>query len=171
VQSFKVVYDSRKEINMEKPLAWFTEFSKWIAEAAGHPISFSFALLTIIVWAATGPLFDYSDTWQLVINTGTTIITFLMVFLIQNTQNRDGAAIQTKLDELIRASAAQNTYIGIEHLTEEELDELRKRCEARAKKLQGVKKAADAAEGAANRKAAQAADEATTGLLPFKPRK
>jgi low affinity Fe/Cu permease len=110
-----------------------------------------------------------------VINTGTTIVTFLMVFLIQNTQNRDGAAIQTKLDELIRASAAQNTFIGIEHLTEDELDELRKHCEARAKKLKGTKQAADqaadAAAGAANQKAAKAADEATSGLLPFKPRK
>jgi low affinity Fe/Cu permease len=94
-----------------------------------------------------------------------------MVFLIQNTQNRDGAAIQTKFDELIRASAAQNKYIGIEHLTEEELDELRKHCEMRAKKLRRAKQAADAAEGAVNEKAAKAADEATNGLLPFKPRK
>ena len=91
------------------------------------------SLLLIVVWAMTGPLFHYSDTWQLIINTGTTIVTFLMVFLIQNTQNRDGAAIQAKLDELIRASAAQNAYIGIEHLTEEELDVLRARCEARAR--------------------------------------
>jgi low affinity Fe/Cu permease len=83
VQCFNGVYDGGKEINMEKSLAWFTDFAKWIAEAAGHPISFSFALLTIIVWGASGPLFDYSDTWQLVINTGTTIVTFLMVFLIQ----------------------------------------------------------------------------------------
>jgi low affinity Fe/Cu permease len=119
----------------------------------------------------TGPFFNFSDTWQLVINTGTTIVTFLMVFLIQNTQNRDGAAIQTKLDELIRASAAQNKYIGIEHLTEDELDELRKHCEARAKKLKGAKQAAHAAEEIANQKAAKAADAATSGLLPFKPRK
>ena len=69
----------------------------------------------IVLWAATGPLFGFSDTWQLIVNTGTTIVTFLMVFLIQNTQNRDGAAIQTKLDELIRSSAAQNRYVGIEH--------------------------------------------------------
>jgi Low affinity iron permease len=73
-------YDAGKEINMEKPLAWFTEFSKWMAEAAGHPLSFTLALLTIIIWGDSGPLFGYSDTWQLVINTGTTIVTFLMVF-------------------------------------------------------------------------------------------
>jgi low affinity Fe/Cu permease len=149
----------------------FSNLAEHVAHATGKPITFALCVIVILLWAVTGPLFQFSDAWQLVINTGTTIVTFLMVFLIQNTQNRDGAAIQTKLDELIRASAAQNTYIGIEHLTEEELDELRKRCEARAKKLQGGKKAADAAEGAANRKAAQAADEATTGLLPFKPRK
>ncbi len=106
------------------------------------------------------PLFHYSDTWQLIINTGTTIVTFLMVFLIQNTQNRDGAAIQAKLDELIRASAAQNAYIGIEHLTEEELDSLRARCEARAKNFH-LGDAADAAEEAANAKAAAAARAAT----------
>jgi low affinity Fe/Cu permease len=77
----------------------------------------------------TGPLFGFSDTWQLIINTGTTIVTFLIVFLIQNTQNRDGAALQTKLDELIRATAASNKFIGIEHLTEQEVEEFRARCE------------------------------------------
>ncbi len=86
----------------------------------------------VVVWAASGPIFGFSDTWQLVINTGTTVVTFLMVFVIQNTQNREGAALQAKLDELIRASAAQNAFIGIEHLTEEELDEIRKECEERA---------------------------------------
>ena len=86
----------------------------------------------MIVWAITGPLFGYSDTWQLVINTGTTIVTFLMVFLIQNSQNRDGAAIQVKLDELIRVSTAQNSFVGIEHLTDEELEEIRNKCEQRA---------------------------------------
>src|SRR5215203_3432808 len=113
-------------------------FSYQATRATGTSVAFVVAVTVILLWAVTGPLFHFSDAWQLVINTGTTIVTFLMVFLIQNTQNRDGAAIQTKLDELIRASAAQNTFIGIEHLTEEELDELRKRCEARAKKLQGV---------------------------------
>jgi low affinity Fe/Cu permease len=111
---------------MEKPIAWFTEFSKWIAEAAGHPISFSFALLTIIVWAATGPLFDYSDTWQLVINTGTTIVTFLMVFLIQKTQNRDTETLHLKLDELIRVTkGARNMMLDLEHMDDESLKRLR----------------------------------------------
>ena len=111
---------------MTKPLAWFTDFSKWIAEAAGHPISFSFALLTVIVWAATGPMFDYSDTWQLVINTGTTIVTFLMVFLIQKTQNRDTQAMHLKLDELIRVTeGARNVMLDLEHLDDEKLQRLR----------------------------------------------
>jgi len=83
----------------------------------------------VVTWAATGPLAGYSDTWQLIINTGTTIITFLMVFLIQNTQNRDGGAIQAKLDELLRASEGQNAFIGIEHLPEEEVEEFRRKCE------------------------------------------
>jgi low affinity Fe/Cu permease len=87
----------------------------------------------VVVWSATGPLFHFSDTWQLVINTGTTIVTFLMVFLIQNSQNRDSAAIQVKLDELIRVSRARNAFIGIEHLIEAEIEELRKKSEARAK--------------------------------------
>src|SRR5690242_16340291 len=112
--------------------------------------------MLILVWAVTGPYFGFSDTWQLVINTGTTIVTFLMVFLIQNTQNRDGAAIQAKLDELIRASAAQNRYIGIEQLTEEELDELRHRCEARAR----AEAVADRAERVAGHKAKMAAERA-----------
>src|SRR5581483_270393 len=83
--------------------AWFTRFARWTAHTCGRPSAFLFAGLTIIVWACTGPLFGYSDTWQLVINTGTTIVTFLMVFLIQNTQNRDSAALHVKIDELIRA--------------------------------------------------------------------
>ena len=90
-----------------------------------------------LMWAVTGPAFGFSETWQLIVNTGTTIITFLMVFLIQNTQNRDGAAIQTKLDELIRVSKARNTLIGIEHLTEEELEEIRAKSESRAKGSEG----------------------------------
>ncbi len=147
-----------------------TDFAERVAHAAGHRITFSLCVLVVILWAVMGPIFHFSDAWQLVINTGTTIVTFLMVLLIQNTQNRDGAATQTKLDELIRTSTAQNTYIGIEHLTEQEMDELRKRCEARAEKLKGVKQATDMAQEAANQKAANAADEASNGLLPFKPR-
>jgi low affinity Fe/Cu permease len=86
----------------------------------------------VAVWAISGPIFHFSDTWQLVINTGTTIVTFLMVFLIQNSQNRDSAAIQVKLDELIRVGAARNSLVGIEHLSDEELEEIRNKCEARA---------------------------------------
>ena len=136
----------------------FSEIARGTACALGSSTAFVLACGTILVWAATGPIFRYSDTWQLIINTGTTIVTFLMVFLIQNTQNRDGAAIQAKLDELIRASAAQNRYIGIEQLTEEELDELRHRCEARAK----AEAVADRAEAAANRKAKVAAERAVS---------
>ena len=111
---------------MKKPLACFTEFSKWIAEVAGHPITFSFALLTIIGWGVTGPLFGYSDTWQLLINTGTTIVTFLMVFLIQKTQNRDTQAIHLKLDELIRVTkGARNMMLDLEHMDDESLKRLR----------------------------------------------
>jgi low affinity Fe/Cu permease len=136
----------------------FTSFSNWVAQASGRPITFFLSLVVIFVWALSGPLFHFSDTWQLVVNTGTTIVTFLMVFLIQNTQNRDGAAIQAKLDELIRASAAQNVFIGIEHLTQEELDEIRAKCEAKAK----VESVANQAEEKANRKAAHAAEKATS---------
>ncbi len=101
---------------------FFERISGRVAAATGRPPAFVLALLIIIVWAVTGPVFAWSDTWQLVINTGTTIVTFLMVFLIQNAQNRDASAIQAKLDELIRAGGdARNEFIGIEHLSEKEL--------------------------------------------------
>lgn len=104
----------------------FTQFATWIAHASGTPISFVLAVLVILIWAVTGPFFNFSDTWQLVINTGTTIVTFLMVFLIQSTQNRDGLAVQTKLDELVRAvERANNKFVGIEKLTEDEVKTLR----------------------------------------------
>ena len=109
-------------------------FSSWATAVTGSTLGFSFAVLLIILWLVTGPIFGFSDTWQLVINTGTTIITFLMVFLIQNTQNRDGAAIQAKLDELIRVSEGHNTFIGIEHLTESEVEEIRDKCERAARR-------------------------------------
>ncbi|WP_214469798.1 low affinity iron permease family protein [Mesorhizobium sp. dw_380] len=112
----------------------FTKIANWVAHVTGLPLTFAVCGLIIIVWAASGPFFGFSDTWQLVINTGTTIITFLMVFLIQNTQNRDGAAIQTKLDELIRVSRAHNHFIGIEHLTESEVEEIRAKCERAARR-------------------------------------
>src|SRR5689334_11202122 len=113
----------------------FSESASYIARQSGRPVTFILATLIILVWAITGPVFNYSDTWQLIINTGTTIITFLMVFIIQNTQNRDGAAVQAKLDELIRSSEAQNKFIGIEHLTAEEIEGYRKSCEALATKV------------------------------------
>src|SRR4051794_29889810 len=104
--------------------------------AAGQPLTFAIAVATIVVWAITGPMFHYSDTWQLVINTGTTIVTFLMVFLIQNSQNRDGAAMQAKLDELLRAvDKAREQFIGIEHLTDQQIELVRNALERHAKKL------------------------------------
>ncbi|CCV14774.1 conserved exported hypothetical protein [Mesorhizobium sp. STM 4661] len=112
----------------------FTGMANRVAHLAGLPLTFAFCCLIILVWATSGPVFGFSDTWQLVINTGTTIITFLMVFLIQNTQNRDGAAIQAKLDELIRVGKGHNHFIGIEHLTETEVEEIRDKCERAAKR-------------------------------------
>jgi low affinity Fe/Cu permease len=118
----------------------FSTVANAVAHAAGMPVTFLACCAIVILWAVTGPLFGFSDTWQLIINTGTTIITFLMVFLIQNTQNRDGAAIQAKLDELIRAGHGENTFIGIEHLTEEEVAEFRERCEKAARRHGSVMK-------------------------------
>lgn len=111
----------------------FGDIANRTSQAAGRASTFIIGAGVVVVWAVTGPIFNYSDTWQLVINTGTTIVTFLMVFLIQNSQNRDSAAIQVKLDELIRVSVAHNSFVGIEHLTDEELEDIRDRCERRAK--------------------------------------
>jgi low affinity Fe/Cu permease len=114
----------------------FAKFANATAQATGSPVAFLLCVLAVLIWAISGPLFGFSETWQLVINTGTTIITFLMVFLIQNTQNRDGAALQTKLDELILASSAENQFVGIEKLTNAQLDALHAHCEAQAHKHQ-----------------------------------
>ena len=111
----------------------FTKIANHVAYATGTPAAFVVCVAIVVVWAVTGPIFGFSDTWQLIINTGTTIITFLMVFLIQNTQNRDGAAVQAKLDELIRVGKGENTFIGIEHLTEKEVEAFRKKCEEAAR--------------------------------------
>jgi len=109
---------------------WFSRFASSAAQMVGHPYMFLFAVAVIVVWALTGPYFHYSDTWQLIINTGTTVITFLVVFLIQNTQNRDAKALHLKLDELIRShSPASNDLIDIEKLSDQELHELGKRYE------------------------------------------
>ena len=105
---------------------FFTRISTWIADTAGQPATFVLALGVVIVWAVTGPAFAFSETWQLVINTGTTIVTFLMVFLIQNSANRDTASMQAKLDELVRAiEGAREKFIGIEHLTSHEVEAIR----------------------------------------------
>ncbi|MCW2393739.1 low affinity iron permease family protein [Sphingobium sp. B8D3B] len=105
---------------------FFTRFASRMASWTGQPFTFVLALGIIVIWGVSGPLFQWSDTWQLVINTGTTIVTFLMVFLIQNAQNRDASAMQVKLDEIIRAiESAQNGYIGIEHLTDAQICSLR----------------------------------------------
>ena len=106
--------------------SWFTRFAKSTARAAGHPVAFGVAVAIILAWAVTGPLFGFSDTWQLVINTGTTIVTFLMVFLIQNTQNRDSQAIQVKLDELIRS--IQGAHLALLDLEELDDDDFARIC-------------------------------------------
>ena len=135
---------------------FFGDLANKTSQAAGRASAFMMAAGVVLVWAITGPLFQYSDTWQLVINTGTTIVTFLMVFLIQNSQNRDSAAIQVKLDELIRVSAAQNSFVGIEHLTDDELEEIRSKCERRAE----VEKSGEESVERAAKKAKEAADRA-----------
>jgi low affinity Fe/Cu permease len=115
---------------------FFNWFATKTSTAAGQPFTFVIAVLIILIWAVTGPMFAYSDTWQLIINTGTTIVTFLMVFLIQNSQNRDGAAMQAKLDELLRAvDKAREQFIGIEHLTDQQIELLRAALERHAQQV------------------------------------
>ena len=117
-----------------KSKSWFTCFTKASSRWTGRPVAFLLAVTLIVVWGCSGPLFGFIDTWQLVVNTSTTIITFLMVFLIQSTQNRDSEAIQVKLDELIRAvEGAKNSLLDLEELEEKDLDEIRDEYEALAK--------------------------------------
>jgi low affinity Fe/Cu permease len=144
----------RREHKDSGPGKLFGDIANRTSQAAGRALTFMIAAGVVIVWAVTGPLFHYSDTWQLVINTGTTIVTFLMVFLIQNSQNRDSAAIQVKLDELIRVSGVQNSFVGIEHLTDDELDEIRSKCERRAE----AEKVGEETVKSASKKAKRAAD-------------
>ncbi len=114
--------------------AWYSHFTKWAAHITGRPITFTLAVALIAAWMITGPIFHFSDTWQLVINTATTIVTFLMVFVIQNTQNRDTEAMQVKLDELIRATkGAHNALLDLEELEEDQLDQFRARYEILAR--------------------------------------
>jgi low affinity Fe/Cu permease len=125
--------------------SWFTRTAKAAARATGRPITFIIAVTIILIWAATGPIFHFSDTWQLIINTGTTIITFLMVFLIQNTQNRDTEALQIKLDELLRSvETAHTVLLDLEELDDEELELIRKDYLALAKKArEGLRRGKD----------------------------
>ena len=118
--------------------SWFSRFAKSTARITGKSLTFMIAVSVVAAWAVTGPLFGFSDTWQLVINTGTTIITFLMVFLIQSTQNRDSEAMQVKLDELIRAThGAHNALLDLEELEEEELDRIKASYEKIAEQSRG----------------------------------
>src|SRR5262245_57515791 len=121
-----------------KSKSWFIRLTKWTAHVTGRPVTFLLALLTIILWASTGPFFGFSDTWQLIINTSTTIITFLMVFLIQSTQNRDAEAMQVKLDEIIRSiEGAKNELLDLEELEDRELDRIRESYEDLAREARG----------------------------------
>jgi low affinity Fe/Cu permease len=136
----------------------FTRFANAVSRLTGRAWTFMVCILLVAIWAASGPMFGFSDTWQLVINTSTTIVTFLMVFLIQNTQNRDNAALQAKLDELIRISAAENRYIGIERLTDRELEGILVEVEEKAEAIEeaGVQdKPAKAARAVSKSKAAR----------------
>jgi low affinity Fe/Cu permease len=143
--------------------ALFTRFANATARWAGNPLTFIVCMGLVVAWALRGPLFGFSDTWQLVINTSTTIVTFLMVFLIQNTQNRDSGAIQAKLDELIRAGVdSSNRFIGIEHLTDKELKEILDEVECYAEKLHQTRREKRLKEAAENSQAGGGSSSSST---------
>ncbi len=125
---------------MSKSGKFFSKFATSVAELSGKPATFVIAVALVVIWAVSGPFFDYSETWQLVINTSTTIITFLMVFVLQNSQNRDGKALQAKLDELILTSHAQNKFVGIEKLDEQQLREMSRTLADKAKHIENIAK-------------------------------
>jgi low affinity Fe/Cu permease len=130
-----------------KSRSWFTQLTKATAHAAGRPLAFTVAGAALVIWATAGPFFNFSDTWQLVINTATTIVTFLMVFLIQSTQNRDAEAVQVKLDEIIRAiGTARNEVLDLEELEEDELDNIRETYREMARKARKEPRRAAAGE-------------------------
>ena len=127
----------------------FSQFASTISELSGRPATFALAVGMVVVWAISGPFFGFSETWQLVINTSTTIVTFLMVFVLQNSQNRDGKALQAKIDELILTSKAQNKFVGIEKLDEDEIREVSQALAAKAEALDDMADKAEDIEEAA----------------------
>ena len=144
---------------------WFTRFAKITARGTGRPAAFVAAGAVILIWVVTGPLFHFSDTWQLVINTGTTIVTFLMVFLIQNTQNRDSEAVQVKLDELIRAhNGAHNALLDLEELEDNDLDRIRQTYSMLAKQAR-----AELRKGISDTGRADAGKNGSTRTAPKQP--
>ena len=137
---------------MARKTNFFSVFANAISNWSGKPLAFMLALTVVIIWAVTGPMFNYSETWQLVINTGTTIITFLMVFVLQNSQNRDGKALQAKLDELILTSKASNRFVGAEKLDEQELHEMSSLLAKEAEKVEHKAEAKAASRKSANKR-------------------
>lgn len=135
----------------------FSKFASTISELSGRPATFALAVGLVLAWAISGPFFNFSETWQLVINTSTTIVTFLMVFVLQNSQNRDGKALQAKIDELILSSAAHNKFVGIEKLDEEEIREVSKALTDKAEALDDMADRAEALDGATERNEASEA--------------
>ncbi len=139
----------------------FSRFASTISELSGRPATFALAVTLVVVWAISGPFFNYSETWQLVINTSTTIVTFLMVFVLQNSQNRDGKALQAKLDELILTSKAQNGFVGIEKLDEEDIREVSEALAEKAEMLGDIAEKAEALDVVEKKKKARKGEESS----------